>query len=324
MVGPGDDAGVYSLEGLMEGSGLALVETVDIITPLVDDPFIFGAISTANSLSDIYAMGGRPLTALAILGYDSCDFQKEVIKEILRGCLFKLQEAGVALMGGHTVEDPELKFGLSVTGIVQRANILLKDGAVPGDILCLTKPLGTGIATTALKAGRLHEDFLKEIVSWMLLLNDKARDVALAAKARACTDITGFGLIGHCVNMISKKSAKRSGETKSPLSSPLNTAQLPTVDYRLYFNKVPIFSFIKDLIQAGLVPKGAYENLNFFRPFIVTDLSEEDLLILSDPQTSGGLLFSVPPQALPIVERSGLFFSVIGEVVEGSGRIFIE
>lgn len=296
IVGPGDDAGVYLLN-----EHVALVETVDIITPLVDDPFLFGAISAANSLSDVYAMGGKPITALAILGYDPCDFDREIVKGILRGCLSKLQEADVNLVGGHTVEDPEVKFGLSVTGIVEKERILRKDGAQPGDILCLTKPLGTGIAVTALKAGRLSEEYLQSLLSWMLILNDRARDAALMAKARACTDITGFGLLGHCLNMISDR----------------------PVDFYLNFNKIPVMPFIMDLVQSGLVPKGAYENLNFFKKSIVTQLDEDKLLILADPQTSGGLLFSVSPEGIPWLDKAGIFFSVIGEVREGSGRIYI-
>ncbi len=295
-MGPGDDAGVYSLN-----EHTALVETVDIITPLVDDPFLFGAISAANSLSDVYAMGGKPIAALAILGYDPCDFDREVIKGILRGCLSKLQEADVNLIGGHTVEDPEVKFGLSVTGIVEKERILRKDGSQPGDMLCITKPLGIGIAVTALKAGRLSEAYYQNLLSWMLMLNDRARDAALMAKARACTDITGFGLLGHCLNMISER----------------------PVDFYLDFKKIPVMPFIMDLVQSGLVPKGAYENLNFFKKSIVTQLDEDSLLILADPQTSGGLLFSVPPEGIPYLDKSEIFFSIIGEVREGSGRVYI-
>lgn len=288
-------------EDFLKAGDWALVETVDIITPLVDDPYLFGAISATNSLSDIYAMGGRPLTALAILGYDPCDFDRNTIKEILRGCLSQLELAGVSLLGGHTVEDPEIKFGLSVTGIVSKNEILRKNGAQAGDILCLTKPLGTGLATTALKAQRLPEDALKEVLSWMLMLNDKARDAAILAKAKACTDITGFGLLGHCINMISDQ----------------------PVDYFLNFKKIPKLSFVKDLVKSGLVPKGAYENLNFCRERIVTDLDEDNLLVLSDPQTSGGLLFSIDPENLSMLEKTGIFFSVVGEVKKGLGRIYI-
>jgi selenide,water dikinase len=296
-VGPGDDAGVY-----LVNEHIALVETVDIITPLVDDPFLFGAISAANSLSDIYAMAGKPITALAILGYNPCDFDREIIKGILRGCLSKLQEAGVNLIGGHTVEDPEVKFGLSVTGIVEPEKILRKDGAMPGDLLCLTKPLGTGIAVTALKAGRLSQEHYEEVLRWMLLLNEKARDVALMVKARSCTDITGFGLIGHCLNMIGGRK----------------------VDFYLDFKKIPVMPFIMDLVRSGFVPKGAYENLNFFKKSITASLDEDHLLVLSDPQTSGGLLFSMPPEGIFLLQKAGIFFSIIGEVREGSGKVYIE
>lgn len=302
IVGPGDDAGVFQPDKKTFPNGeWAFVETVDIITPLVDDPFLFGAISATNSLSDVYAMGGKPLTALAILGYDPCDFDRNIIKEILRGCISQLERAGVSLLGGHTVEDPEVKFGLSVTGVVLKKDILRKDGAMPGDLLCLTKPLGTGLATTAHKAQRLPEEWFKEALSWMLMLNDRARDIALKAKARACTDVTGFGLLGHSLNMISQR----------------------PVDYHLFFDRIPKFTFVKDLIQSGFVPKGSYDNLNFCRDKIISDLDEEDLLVLSDPQTSGGLLFSVSPENLSLIEGTDVFFSVIGEVREGPGRIVI-
>lgn len=298
IVGPGDDAGVFLLD-----NGTALVETVDIITPPVDDPFLFGAISATNSLSDIYAMGGTPLTALAILGYDPCDFEKDTIKQILKGCLNQLSLAGVTLMGGHTVSDPEIKFGLSITGIIEKTKILTKNGAIPGDILCLTKPLGTGIAITAIKAQRLPEPHLKEVLAWMLELNDRARDMALKAKARACTDITGFGLLGHCLNMLSGSPSK--------------------IDFVIYFDKVPIMDFTRDLLESGFVPEGAYNNLNYCRDRIVTSLKEEHLLILSDPQTSGGLLFATGPENLQEIQDSGLFYSIIGEVREGCGKIYI-
>ncbi len=295
-MGPGDDAGVYSLD-----DERALVETVDIITPPVDDPFLFGAISATNSLSDIYAMGGEPLTALAILGYDPCDFDRETIKNILRGCLSQLDKAGVSLIGGHTVEDPEVKFGLAVTGIVKKNNLLRKDGALPGDILCITKPLGIGIAITALKAGRLPSEWAEELFSWMLILNERARDIALKARARACTDITGFGLVGHCLNMISQGN----------------------LDLLLEFKKIPVMPFVRDLIQSGFVPKGAYENLRFFKDRLITELPEEDLLILTDPQTSGGLLFSIPPENLSLIKDSEIPVFVVGEVKGGSGRLLL-
>jgi selenide,water dikinase len=296
IVGPGDDAGVYSLD-----NDTALVETVDVITPVVDDPFTFGAISATNSLSDIYAMGGKPLTAMAILGFPSCDYGPEVIKEILNGAVNKLREAGVSLMGGHSIEDQELKFGLSVTGVIKKERILRIQGAIPGDILVLTKPLGIGILTTALKGRKLEEDELKKVIEIMLTLNDRASRSALDANAHAMTDITGFGLLGHAYNMVRDSD----------------------IDFHLSFDSIPILPRVMDMVDSGMVPEGAYNNLKFLKEKVSFPdrFSEENQLILFDPQTSGGLLIAMPQESLKIFKDRSISFSVIGNVVKGKGRI---
>lgn len=296
IVGPGDDAGVYSLEG-----GPAIVETVDIITPLVNNPFCFGAISAANSLSDIYAMGGKPLTALAILGFSPCDYEPEVVKEILRGAVSVMDKAGVVLMGGHSFEDNELKFGLSVTGTVNKDRILRVNGAVPGDFLVLTKPIGTGIMTTALKAGKVTDEDLEPVVRWLLTLNDRASAAALRAGATSATDVTGFGLLGHAHNMV------RGSAT----------------DFMINCDAVPVFEQVRGFIASGIVPQGAYNNLAFLdgKVDFADSLDEEEMLLFSDPQTSGGLLISIPERNIDVFKASETECSIIGRVEKGSGRL---
>lgn len=297
LVGPGDDAGVYLI------NGAAIVATVDIITPLVNDPFTFGAISACNSLSDVYAMGGKPLSCLAIIGYPSCDYEPPLLSEIIKGAQDILRKAKVVLIGGHTFEDPELKFGLSVTGVVNSDKILRVKGAQEGDIIILTKPIGTGILTTALKGSKINDDDLAEAVQWMLTLNDVSSRLAVDANATACTDVTGFGLLGHACNMVKDSS----------------------VDFIVQKKTIPILSNTLRLIDNGMVPEGAYKNLQFFKTWIdfAPDISDEERLLLSDPQTSGGLLITLQKENLAVFEKSGIFFSVIGTVAKGSGRIIV-
>jgi selenide,water dikinase len=298
VVGPGDDAGVYILPG-----GQAIVETVDIITPVVNDPFLFGSISTVNSISDIYAMGGKPLTALALVGFPSCDFETDVVKKILKGSISILEKANMFLMGGHSFEDPELKFGLSVTGIVNKNEILKQRGSNPGDILVLTKPIGIGVLTTALKAGKLSERDIREAIEWMLRLNGDAAKAAIKSGATSATDVTGFGLLGHLYNMVKGSS----------------------VDFILSRKDIPVLSGTMEMISAGMVPGGAYNNLKFLegRIEITGDLTEEDRLLLADPQTSGGLLITIPHDKLGSFRDSGEPFYVIGKAEKGSGKVNI-
>lgn len=298
IVGPGDDAGVYLLPG-----DEAIVETVDIITPVVNDPFTFGAISAANSLSDVYAMGGRPLTALALIGFSSCDIEVEVIKGILKGAVEILNKAEVALMGGHSFEDPELKFGLSVTGIVEKNKILRQRGSQPGDIILLTKPIGIGVLTTALKGRKISEGDLQKAVEWMLRLNDDAARAAVDSGATSATDVTGFGLLGHAYNMVRDSNC----------------------DFVLEYKKIPVLYGVREMIDAGMVPKGSYNNLKFLEGIIEIegDLEEEDKLVLADPQTSGGLLITLPEKKMDKFQSSGQPFSIIGRVEPGNGKIKI-
>lgn len=297
LVGPGDDAGVYLIDET------AIVETVDVITPVVNDPFVFGAVSAVNSLSDVYAMGGRPVSALAIAGFSSCDYEPFVFKEILKGAMYSLNRAGAILIGGHSFEDAELKFGLSVTGVVEKDRILKVSGAEEGDIIVITKPIGIGILTTSLKGGKLNDDDMKTAIDWMLTLNDKASELSLKADATACTDITGFGLLGHAYNMLKNSD----------------------VDFEIKKDSIPVLGHVNEMISSGMVPEGAYNNLKFldgkveFSPY----LTEEDRLLLADPQTSGGLLITMKEERIKIFEESGIFFSIIGRVVKGTGKIIV-
>lgn len=280
------------------------METVDVITPVVNDPFTFGAISATNSLSDIYAMGGIPVSALAIAGFSSCDYEPAVLKEIIRGALHTLKRAEAFLIGGHCFEDKELKFGLSVTGIINKDRILKVKGASEGDVIIITKPLGIGILTTALKGGKVNEEEIASAINWMLTLNNRASEVALKAEATACTDITGFGLLGHAYNMVKDSS----------------------VDFIIDAKKVPIFDRVNDMVNSGMIPEGSYNNLRFLegRVDFSTHISEDTKLILSDPQTSGGLLITLNKEMIKIFEDSSIFFSIIGRVERGSGKIIVQ
>lgn len=286
---------------------MAIVTTVDVITPLVDDPYTFGAISGTNSMSDIYAMGGSPVTALAILGFSSCDFGHKVIKRLLRGAVDKLHEAGAFLIGGHSIEDEEFKFGLAVTGKVKKNEILRITGARKGDLLILTKPIGTGILTSAFKKGALKDKDLKEAITLMRTLNDKASRAALIGGANAMTDVTGFGLLGHAFTMV--KDSK--------------------INFVISYKKVPLIQRTKEIVATGIAPRGAHNNLRFVSNSVTfpKKLSREDRLILSDPQTSGGLLIAMPEKGFNkfkrFAEKERMPFWVIGEVTEGNGRIIV-
>lgn len=285
-----------------------MVETVDIITPIVDDPYTFGAICAANSVSDVFAMGGTPLTALAILGFATCDFGPDVIKKLLNGAVDKLHEAGACLIGGHSIEDNEFKFGFAVSGVVDKKNLLKARGAKAGDILVLTKLLGTGIITSAVKKGKAPKELLKEVIDSMLSLNKTASRAAVSAGASAATDVTGFGLLGHALNM----------------------AKGSKINLKIYNDKVPLMRKVKELAAAGAVPKGAVKNLEFCSrdTHFSENISEGDKLALSDPQTSGGLLIALPSKGVKkfdqAMKKGRITYRVIGEVVKGSGEIIVE
>jgi selenide,water dikinase len=284
-----------------------MVETVDVITPIVDDPFTFGAICAANSVSDVYAMGGTPLTALAILGFATCDFDSSTIRRLLKGAISKLNEADACLIGGHTIEDNEFKFGFAVSGVVEKDAILKVSGARPGDVLVLTKSLGTGILTSAFKKKKVGKQSLKDVIESMLTLNKTASKAAVSAGAHAATDVTGFGLLGHGMNI-----AKSSG-----------------VKLIIESQKVPLMKKVKDLAETGAVPKGARNNLDYCskNTSFTETVTNGERLALADPQTSGGLLISLPPGGLKkfdqIAKKGEMPYRVIGEVEKGRGKIIV-
>lgn len=263
-----DDAGVYRLS-----DEIALVLTVDLFTPIVDDPYSYGQISAANSLSDVYAMGGRPLAALNIAGFPKDLFSMDVLAEILAGGADKAREADVPIIGGHTIADDELKYGLAVTGIVHPERILKNNGARPGDVLLLTKPLGTGTITTALKAGADDPGMIAEVSESMKRLNRNASEICQRIGVSACTDVSGFGLLGHALEM----------------------AQASGVGLRLEYDRIPFFAAAEEMTRKNYVPGGTRANLLHAAPdmLFADRLGQVEQLLLSDPQTSGGLIVSV-------------------------------
>ena len=269
-----DDAGVFKWE-----SGPALVQTVDFFTPIVDDPYIYGQIAAANAVSDIYAMGGRPLTALAIAAFPKEGLDRDVIRAIFRGGFDKLREASVSLLGGHTVQDPEIKFGYAVTGAIDPARILTNAGAKAGDLLFLTKPLGTGIVGTAIKFDRASSVLIDDAVRSMRTLNRAAAEALQTLSPgtiHACTDVTGFGLAGHGSEM-----ARASGVTLV-----------------IEAKKLPVFNGVLAIASANR-SGGMGSNQEHFGEMIQVDPALDGALesLLYDPQTSGGLLIAVSPDA---------------------------
>ena len=263
-----DDAGVYKIS-----DDLALIQTVDFFTPIVDDPYWFGQIAAANALSDVYAMGGTPKTAMNLVAFPVKEMELSVLRQIIQGGLDKLSEAGVVLIGGHSIEDKELKYGLSVTGVVHPARVLTKKNLRPGDQLVLTKPLGTGIVNTAIKAGMASAELTDKVTRMMASLNRAAAGIMSNFNIRACTDVTGFGLLGHLAEMV----------CGSGMSARVFSMQVPVIPEALEF------------AAMGLIPAGAYKNREFRESMIefaeTVARSRQDVLV--DPQTSGGLLISV-------------------------------
>lgn len=264
-----DDAGVYRLS-----ADIALVQTLDFITPVVNDPYQFGRIAAANSLSDVYAMGGRPLTAMNIVCFPVRSMDERVLNEILRGGFQAIQEAGATLVGGHSVEDAEIKYGLSVTGIVHPDRVLTNAGVKPGDAIVLTKPLGTGILATAMKAGLASARAQELAVETMATLNRQAAEIMACYPVNACTDVTGFGLLGHLLEMaVASKTA-----------------------IILAADSVPLLCEVIESVEMGLLPAGSFSNRNFCSHRIrgIETVDPLRLDILADAQTSGGLLISLP------------------------------
>jgi len=286
-----------------------LIQTVDFFTPVVDDPYTFGQVAAANALSDVYAMGGTPLTCLNVVGFPIKQMEIDVLRRILRGGLSKIHEAGAVLVGGHSVDDEELKYGLSVTGIVHPDRVVRNNGAKPGDVLILTKPLGTGIIATALKGSLASEAAVARMTASMTSLNKRPSELMQEVGVHGCTDITGFGLLGHALEM----------------------ARASNVGMVIHAARVPTLAEAEDYAAMGLVPGGSGANRDFAscKVDIQGDASPVLLDILYDPQTSGGLLISLPPKKAEVLldklHKGGLTVSaIIGAVVEEpKGRILV-
>ena len=297
----GDDAGVYRIS-----DSTALVLTLDFFPPIVDDPFSYGAIAVANSLSDIYAMGGRPLLGLNIVGFP-VELPKEFLGEILKGGSAKAQEAGCLIIGGHTVDDREPKYGLAAVGLVEPGRQITIAGSRPGDILVLTKPLGTGIITTAGKQGSVEQTVLDRTVEIMGTLNRASSVAMVKVGVNACTDITGFGLIGHLSAMM----------------------QASATGAKIQLSSIPVIPGVWELVERGIVPGGTYRNLDGAGQGVHwhQSISREAMLLLCDAQTSGGLLISVSREKVdPLLDELGTLgvevAATIGEVTsDGEGGI---
>ena len=316
IVGSGtcDDAGVYRLN-----DETALIQTVDFFTPIVDDPYAFGQITAANALSDVYAMGGRPLLCMNILACPVKTMPETVFRHVVEGGLQKIREAGALLVGGHSIEDTELKYGLSVTGVVHPDRVLKNSGARPGDVLVLTKPLGTGILSTAIKGGLGGAGLEKRLIEVMATLNRLPAEILQrpefmddpAMRPHACTDITGFGLIGHLHEM----------------------AQASLVSIHIHTESLPILAETLAFADMGIVPEGAHANRKFYLSQVdgACEPPSSLELICCDPQTSGGLLVSLPEVGaralLAYLQEEGypLACGIIGDVhQEPAGRIILE
>ncbi len=298
-----DDAGVYKLN-----EETALIQTLDFLTPVTDSPYEFGMIAAANSLSDVYAMGGEPITVMNIVCFPSCDLPEEVLAETLRGGLDKIHESGAVLVGGHSVDDQEFKYGLSVTGIVHPDKVLTNSGAEKGDAVILTKPIGTGVMATAIKARVATRQNIEESVAVMSMLNKGAAEVMKEFHIHACTDVTGFGLAGHLLEM-----AKGSGK-----------------DILIHTENVPLLKYVLDFAKMGFVPAGAHKNRKFFEPLtrIDPDLDRAVIDLMFDPQTSGGLLISLNKNKAQAfvgkMKTSGREAWIIGEIHDDSATGFLQ
>jgi selenide, water dikinase len=288
-----DDAGVYRLS-----DERALVQTVDFFTPVVDDAYDWGRIAAANALSDVYAMGGTPLTALQMVGWPRGVIPFEVLGEVIRGGADVMAEAGCTIVGGHSIDDAEPKYGFAVTGLVDPAGVVTNAAARPGDVLVLTKPIGTGIIATAIKRGGCPDDVAASAVGWMSMLNEAAARAMCSVGVKAATDVTGFGLAGHLVEIVAA----------SGVSAVVDAAA------------VPVIGGAWDLLDAGFYPGGSERNLEAVAPHLVGSFEPRTVRMLADAQTSGGLLMSVSPDRLeallPVLRASGMA-AVIGSIGDG-------
>ena len=295
----GDDAGVWDL-----GDGRALISTVDFITPLVNDARTWGQIAAANSLSDVYAMGGKPLFGLNLVGWNNDELPSSMLSEVLAGGLEIAEQAGMAIIGGHTISDPEPKYGMAVTGEVTSNKMLTNAGLQPGQDLILTKPLGVGVITTAIKAGIAGKEIISSAVASMIQLNDIASQVAVSAGASGATDITGFGLLGHLGKM----------------------ALISNVEALLDVGNIAFLPGAKLYAEDGVIPGGTRRNLAWVKDQIdAGSYGETDLLLLADAQTSGGLIFGVEKtksgEVCAELNERGVAAMVVGETHEGKGTI---
>jgi len=304
LTGFEENAAIYKIN-----EDLAMVQTVDYITPVVDDPYQFGRIAAANALSDIYAMGGKPVMALNIIGFPSQSLPLSIMEAIMKGGADMAAEAGVTIVGGHSITDHAPKYGLAVTGFVDPRQIITKGGAKPGDSLILTKPLGIGIITTGIDHKLVSEELVERAVNIMVTLNKRAAEIMRDVGINTCTDVTGFGLLGHLREIL----------------------MASDVGARLSASRIPVIPEAEELILAGAVAGGTHNNYRHLRDIVKWDksLSREMRLILCDPQTSGGLLMVVPPQdkarlieAL-LNEKEVLAVAEIGEITEKSGEISV-
>ncbi|NUO07539.1 MAG: selenide, water dikinase SelD [Candidatus Brocadia sp.] len=298
LVGPKTfaDAGIYKISDEM-----ALVGTLDFFTPVVNNPYDYGQIAAANALSDVYAMGGKPLTAMNILCYPLKSLDKDVLVEILKGGADKVNEAGAAVVGGHTLQDNEIKYGLSVTGIIHPDKIVTNAGARAGDMLVLTKPLGTGLIISAIKANKVFEEDISIVTKSMVLLNKTASEVMLEVGASACTDITGFGLMGHAYEM----------------------AEASRVTLSFFAERIPVFEGCERYVRMGLIPGVSKLSKKYLKDVIRIDSRVREGLVdvLFDSQTSGGLLISISKEksetlCAKLKERGVMVTGIIGEVCE--------
>jgi len=292
-----DDAAVWRLSDEQ-----AIVVTTDFFTPVVDTPYEYGAIAVANSLSDVYAMGGKPFLALNIAALPD-HLPAEISSEILRGGAEKAREAGVVIAGGHTVKDKEPKYGLVAIGFIHPQKIISKSGLKPGDVLVLTKPLGAGVTTTALKQEKASEAHVAEAIEWMSKLNKTAGQLAVEFNTRGGTDITGFGFLGHASEM----------------------AQASGVSLKIDYSQIPLLSGAREYAEKGIFPGGAFDNKGHFEKFVsfADGIDEAAQMLLFDPQTSGGLLFGVERGQLEVLQQRAKELNqpiwVIGEAQAGQG-----
>lgn len=290
-----EDASIYKLN-----DELALVQTLDFITPVVDSAYHFGAIAAANALSDVFAMGAEVINALNIVGFDTCHFSNDVLLEVLEGARAKVEEAGAVLVGGHTIENHEFIFGLSVTGVVHPKKFIANNGAKDGDVILLTKPLGSGIISTAIKAGLLEDEKILKAVEHMSFLNVYASRILKEFKSlSALSDVTGFGLLGHLKEMLNK-----------------------TIMIKIYKSEIPLMEGVLPMANMGIIPEGAYKNKESLKTWVDNSQEKDEDIVYFDPQTSGGLLAAMSEkdanEALKILKDHGITAKIIAQCVKNT------